>query len=98
MAKITKKQKELKSKVDVNKTYSLDEASKLIKEITDVNFDASIDLAVRLGVDPKKANEMVRGVVTLPNGTGKEVRVLALVTPDKEEDAKSAGADYAGLD
>ena len=98
MAKITKKQKELKSKVDVNKTYSLDEASKLIKEITDVNFDASIDLAVRLGVDPKKANEMVRGVVTLPNGTGKEVRVLALVSPDKEEDAKSAGADYAGLD
>ena len=98
MSKITKKQKELRSKVDINKLYSLDEASKLVKEITSVNFDASIDLAIRLGVDPKKANEMVRGVVTLPNGTGKQVRVLALVTPDKEEDAKSGGADYIGLD
>lgn len=98
MSKITKKQKELRSKVDINKSYSLDEASKLVKEITSVNFDASIDLAIRLGVDPKKANEMVRGVVTLPNGTGKQVRVLALVTPDKEEDAKSGGADYVGLD
>ena len=82
---------------DVNKTYSLDEASKLIKEITDVNFDASIDLAVRLGVDPKKADEMVRGVVSLPHGTGKDMKVLALVTPDKEEEAKKAGADYVGL-
>ena len=98
MSKITKKQKELRSKVDINKSYSLDEASKLVKEITSVNFDASIDLAIRLGVDPKKANEMVRGVVTLPNGTGKQVRVLALVTPDKEEDAKIGGADYVGLD
>ena len=75
MSKITKKQKELRSKVDINKSYSLDEASKLVKEITSVNFDASIDLAIRLGVDPKKAKEMVSGVLTLPNGTGKQVRV-----------------------
>jgi large subunit ribosomal protein L1 len=78
--------------------YSVDEASQLVKDITNVNFDASVDLAVRLGVDPRKANQMVRGVVTLPHGTGKDVKVLALVTPDKEEEAKAAGADYVGLD
>ncbi len=98
MAKLTKKQKEARAKVDANKLYSLNEASALVKEITNVNFDASVDLAVRLGVDPRKANQMVRGVVTLPHGTGKDVKVLALVTPDKEADAKEAGADYVGLD
>ena len=98
MAKLTKKQKESSAKVDKNQTYSLKDASALVKEITNVNFDASIDLAVRLGVDPRKANQMVRGVVTLPHGTGKDVKVLALVTPDKEADAKEAGADYVGLD
>ncbi|RPG68387.1 MAG: 50S ribosomal protein L1 [Flavobacteriaceae bacterium TMED147] len=98
MAKISKKQKEARSKVDPKKIYNLDEASTLVKEITNTKFDASIDLAIRLGVDPKKANQMVRGVVTLPHGTGKNVRVLALVTPDKEADAKDAGADYIGLD
>jgi large subunit ribosomal protein L1 len=98
MAKITKKQKEAKAKVDSNKAYSVEEASSLIKEITSVNFDASVDLAVRLNVDPRKANQMVRGVVTLPHGTGKDVKVLALVTPDKEAEAKEAGADFVGLD
>lgn len=98
MAKLTKKQKEAKAKVDTSKTYSLAEASALVKEITNVNFDASVDLAVRLNVDPRKANQMVRGVVTLPHGTGKDVKVLALVTPDKEAEAKEAGADYVGLD
>ncbi len=98
MAKLTKKQKEANTKVDKNQLYSVQEASALVKEITNVNFDASIDLAVRLGVDPRKANQMVRGVVTLPHGTGKDVKVLALVTPDKEADAKEAGADYVGLD
>jgi len=98
MAKLTKKQKEAHSKVDKNQSYSLKDASALVKEITNVNFDASIDLAVRLGVDPRKANQMVRGVVTLPHGTGKDVKVLALVTPDKEADATAAGADYVGLD
>lgn len=98
MAKLTKKQKDAQSKIDRNKLYSLDEASALIKEITNVKFDASIDLAVRLGVDPRKANQMIRGVVTLPHGTGKDVKVLALVTPDKEAEAKEAGADYVGLD
>ncbi len=98
MAKLTKKQKEANTKVDKNQSYSVQEASALVKEITNVNFDASIDLAVRLGVDPRKANQMVRGVVTLPHGTGKDVKVLALVTPDKEADAKEAGADYVGLD
>jgi len=97
MAKITKKQKEAQSKVEL-KAYTLSEASALIKEITSVKFDASVDLAVRLNVDPKKANQMVRGVVTLPHGTGKDVKVLALVTPDKEAEAKEAGADYVGLD
>ncbi|KAA1243823.1 50S ribosomal protein L1 [Aquimarina sp. RZ0] len=98
MAKVTKKQKEVRAKVDKNKAYTLDEASALVKEITNVNFDASVDLAVRLNVDPRKANQMVRGVVTLPHGTGKDVKVLALVTPDKEAEAKEAGADFVGLD
>lgn len=98
MAKISKKQKEAKSKVDRTRTYSLEEAAELLKEITYTKFDASVDLAVRLGVDPRKANQMVRGVVSLPHGTGKDMKVLALVTPDKEEEAKEAGADYVGLD
>ncbi len=95
---ITKKQKEVRAKVDVNKQYSLADASSLVKEISNVNFDPSVDLAIRLGVDPRKADQMVRGVVTLPHGTGKDIKVLALVTPDKEADAKEAGADYVGLD
>ncbi|HBL80141.1 MAG: 50S ribosomal protein L1 [Aequorivita sp.] len=98
MARLTKKQKEAASKIEPNKAYSVAEASALIKEITSVKFDASVDLAVRLNVDPRKANQMVRGVVTLPHGTGKDVKVLALVTPDKEAEAKEAGADYVGLD
>ena len=98
MAKLTKKQKEAQAKVDSSKVYSVSEASALVKEISTVNFDASVDLAIRLGVDPRKANQMVRGVVTLPHGTGKDVKVLALVTPDKEAEAKEAGADYVGLD
>src|SRR5690625_2935249 len=98
MARVTKKRKEALSKVDRNKMYTIAEASKIIKEITDLNFDASVDIAVRLNVDPRKADQMVRGVVTLPHGTGKDVKVLALVTPDKEEEAKQAGADYVGLD
>jgi len=98
MAKLTKKQKEAKGKFDASQAYTLKEASALVKEITNVNFDASVDLAVRLGVDPRKANQMVRGVVTLPHGTGKDVKVLALVTPDKVADAEAAGADYVGLD
>ena len=98
MAKLTKNQKEAYAKIEKDKLYSVDEGSALIKEITNTKFDASIELAVRLGVDPKKANQMVRGVVTLPHGTGKDVKVLALVTPDKEAEAKEAGADYIGLD
>ncbi|WP_347173829.1 50S ribosomal protein L1 [Polaribacter uvawellassae] len=98
MAKLTKKQKEANAKLDSTKSYSVSEASALIKEITNVKFDASVDLAIRLGVDPRKANQMVRGVVTLPHGTGKDVKVLALVTPDKEAEATEAGADYVGLD
>ena len=97
MARLTKKQKEAKLKVE-DRTYTVAEASALIKEITSVKFDASVDIAVRLNVDPRKANQMVRGVVTLPHGTGKDVKVLALVTPDKETEAKEAGADYVGLD
>ena len=97
MARLTKKQKENTAKVE-SKAYSLAEASALIKEISNTNFDPSVDLAVRLNVDPRKANQMVRGVVTLPHGTGKDVKVLALVTPDKEDEAKAAGADYVGLD
>ena len=96
--KLSKKLKESRSKVNRDTLYSLKEASSLVKEITTTKFDSSIDVAVRLGVDPKKSNEMVRGVVNLPNGTGKELRVLALVTPDKENDAKEAGADMVGLD
>lgn len=98
MAKLTKKQKEALSKIEKNKVYTLDEASALVKEVNFAKFDASVDLAVRLGVDPRKANQMVRGVVSLPHGTGKDVKVLALVTPDKEAEAKEAGADYVGLD
>ena len=98
MARLTKKQKEARAKVDKNKLYSIEEASSLLKEITYTKFDASVDLAVRLGVDPRKANQMVRGVVSLPHGTGKDMKVLALVTPDKEAEAKEAGADYVGLD
>jgi len=98
MAKLTKKQKEAATKIEKSKVYSLDEAASLVKEVNYTKFDASIDLAVRLVVDPRKANQMVRGVVTLPHGTGKDVKVLALVTPDKEAEAKEAGADYVGLD
>ena len=98
MARITKKQKEARTKVNPNNVYTLKEAATLVKEITNTKFDASIDMAIRLGVDPKKANQMVRGVVTLPHGTGKNIRVLALVTPDKEVDAKESGADFVGLD
>lgn len=98
MAKLTKKQKEALSKIEKNKIYNLDEASALVKEVNFAKFDASVDIAVRLGVDPRKANQMVRGVVSLPHGTGKDVKVLALVTPDKEAEAKEAGADYVGLD
>jgi len=98
MARLTKKQKEAQAKLDRSKSYDLKAASALIKEITNVKFDASVDIAVRLGVDPRKANQMVRGVVTLPHGTGKDVKVLALVTPDKEAEAQAAGADYVGLD
>ncbi len=98
MAKLTKKQKEAHAKLDKSKSYDLSAASSLVKEITNVKFDASVDIAIRLGVDPRKANQMVRGVVTLPHGTGKDVKVLALVTPDKEAEAKEAGADFVGLD
>ena len=98
MARLTKKQKEAHAKLDSTKSLDLTAASALIKEITNVKFDASVDIAVRLGVDPRKANQMVRGVVTLPHGTGKDVKVLALVTPDKEAEAQEAGADYVGLD
>ena len=98
MGKLTKNRKLSEAKVDNSKLYNLDEACSLLKDITTTKFDASVDLAVRLGVDPKKANEMVRGVVSLPNGTGKDMKVLALVSPDKEEEAKNAGADFVGLD
>ena len=98
MAKLTKKQKDALTKFDVNNSYTLSDASSLIKDITYTKFDASVDLDVRLGVDPKKADQMVRGVVTLPHSTGKDVRVLVLCTPDKAQDAKDAGADHVGLD
>lgn len=98
MAVLTKKQKVVVAKVDKTKLYSLEEASSLVKEVNYTKFDASVDIAVRLGVDPRKANQMVRGVVSLPHGTGKETKVLALVTPDKEQEAKDAGADFVGLD
>lgn len=98
MAKFSKKQKEARSKVDSKSLYNLKDASALVKEISTSKFDGSVDLAIRLGVDPRKANQMVRGVVTLPHGTGKVLRVLALVTPDKEAEATEAGADFVGLD
>jgi large subunit ribosomal protein L1 len=98
MARLTKKQKEAVAKIDKSKIYSLQEASVLVKDITNTKFDASVDLAIRLGVDPRKANQMVRGIVSLPHGTGKNMKVLALVTPDKAQEAKDAGADYVGLD
>jgi large subunit ribosomal protein L1 len=98
MAKLTKKQKEVAALIERNKFYSITEASELVKKISNSKFDASVDVAVRLGVDPRKANQMVRGVVSLPHGTGKNVRVLALVSSDKEAEAKEAGADYVGLD
>jgi large subunit ribosomal protein L1 len=95
---LTKKQKVVATKFDVSKSYSVSEASSIVKETTSDNFDASVDLAIRLGVDPRKANQMVRGVVTLPHGTGKDITVLVLCTPDKESEAKAAGADHVGLD
>jgi len=98
MAKLTKKQKLAAEKIEAGKLYTLQEASALVKEITTTKFDASVDIDVRLGVDPRKANQMVRGVVSLPNGTGKVTRVLALVSPDQEAAAKEAGADYVGVD
>ncbi|WP_329904086.1 50S ribosomal protein L1 [Porphyromonas pogonae] len=98
MSKLTKNQKLALGKIEAGKAYTLAEATALVKEITTTKFDASVDVDVRLGVDPRKANQMVRGVVTLPNGTGKQVRVLALCTPDKEAEAKEAGADFVGLD
>src|SRR5688572_20722661 len=98
MAKLTKKRKEALAKFDTSKAYSIAEASKIVKDITTTKFDASVDLSIRLGVDPRKANQMVRGTVTLPHGTGKTLKVLVLCTPDKEAEAKAAGADYVGLD
>ena len=98
MAKLTKKRKEVLVKVDKDKAYTVEEAVALVKEITTTKFDASVDLDVRLGVDPRKANQMVRGSITLPHGTGKTKKVLVLCTPDKEDEAKQAGADYVGLD
>jgi large subunit ribosomal protein L1 len=98
MSKMSKNRKEVLSKIDLDRSYSLNEASSLVKDLSKVKFDESIDLAVRLGVDPKQANQMVRGVASLPHGTGKDLKVLALVTADKEEEAKNAGADFFGLD
>jgi len=98
MTKLTKNKKLALEKIDAGKQYPIEEAAQLVKEITNTKFDASVDIDVRLGVDPRKANQMVRGVVTLPNGTGKETKVLVLCTPDKEEEAKAAGADHVGLD
>ncbi|PKP50427.1 MAG: 50S ribosomal protein L1 [Bacteroidetes bacterium HGW-Bacteroidetes-12] len=98
MARLTKNMKEVLSKYDAEKHYTLDEATKIVKDITFTKFDASVDVSIRLGVDPRKANEMVRGTVALPNGVGKDVKILVLCTPDKEAEAKQAGADYVGLD
>ena len=98
MTRISKKRKEALSKYDIEQEYSIQEASKIIKDITNSNFDSTVDLSVRLGVDPRKANQMVRGTVSLPHGTGKDVQVLVLCTPEKEEEAKAAGADHVGLD
>lgn len=98
MGKVSKKRKEALSKIDSEKVYTLTEACNLVKEVSTTKFDASIDVCVRLGVDPRKANQMVRGTVALPNGTGKDMKVLVLCTPDKEDEAKAAGADHVGLD
>ena len=98
MTKISKNKKAALEKIEIGKQYKLSEATSLLKEITTTKFDASVDIDVRLGIDPRKSNQMVRGVVTLPHGTGKEIRVLVLCTPEKEEEAKEAGADYVGLD
>ncbi len=98
MGKLSKNRKNVIEKIDQGKSYPLVDASKLVKEITTTKFDSSIDLNIRLGVDPRKANQMVRGIVTLPHGTGKKIKVLVLCTPEKEEEAKSAGADFVGLD
>ncbi|MFT2007351.1 50S ribosomal protein L1 [Pontibacter sp. 13R65] len=98
MAKISKNRKAALAKADLSKEYSLTDAASVVKDITFTKFDASVDIDVRLGVDPRKADQMVRGIVTLPHGTGKQVKVLALVTPDKEQEAKDAGADFVGLD
>jgi|TARA_B110000196_G_scaffold156254_1_gene134575 large subunit ribosomal protein L1 len=98
MVKISKNRKEMLTKIDMKKTYTLEEASALVKDCSRVKFDESVDIAVRLGVDPKQANQMVRGVASLPHGTGKTLKVLALVTADKEDEAKNAGADFVGLD
>ena len=98
MTKLTKKRKEVLAKFDKDTVYSLADAARIVKDITTTKFDSSVDIDVRLGVDPRKANQMVRGIVTLPHGTGKTVRVLVLCTPDKEEEAKAAGADFVGLD
>ena len=98
MTKLTKNRKEALSKIDIDKAYLLPEAAQLLKDITTTKFDASVDLDVRLGIDPRKANQMVRGIVTLPHGTGKVLKVLVLCSPDKEEEAQKAGADYVGLD
>jgi len=98
MTRLTKNRKKALEKIEEGKLFKMSEASALVKEVTNTRFDASVDLDVRLGVDPRKANQMVRGVVTLPHGTGKKVKVLALCTPDKEDEAKTAGADYVGLD
>ena len=98
MAKLTKNRKKALALVDQTKSYDVAKASELLKEITTTKFDSSVDLSIRLGVDPRKANQMVRGIVTLPHGTGKKVRVLVICTPDKEAEAKAAGADYIGLD
>ncbi len=98
MTKLTKNKKIVQEKIEIGKQYTLEEAAGLVKEVTTTKFDASVDLDVRLGIDPKKSNQMVRGVVTLPHGTGKTFKVLVLCTPEKEEEAKAAGADYVGLD
>ncbi|MFO7368785.1 MAG: 50S ribosomal protein L1 [Bacteroidales bacterium] len=98
MAKLTKNRKLANEKIEPAKQYKLSEAASLVKEVSNTKFDASVDIDVRLGIDPRKANQMVRGVVTLPHGTGKQIKVLVLCTPDKEEEAKAAGADYVGLD
>src|ERR1041385_2781775 len=98
MPTVSKKRKQALSKIDNSKVYTLAEASKLIKEVSTTKFDSSVDLSILLGVDPRKANQMVRGIVTLPHGTGKTKKVLVLCTPDKEQEAKDAGADYVGMD